>query len=247
LLTWTADDTFEIAGTEFVCCPVLRGAFRSEPGRFCLVKPRSAVLAYEELLGEIKPRTIIEVGIYEGASTALMAEIARPRALIGVDRSEAPNDALAEFVERRGLSDVVSTHHGVDQADGERLRQIAAAGLAGEALDLVVDDASHRLDATRRTFNALFPMLRPGGTYLIEDWWWAHTPRTEGVWADETPLSVLVFELVLACAYTPGVVVEVCASRDWARVTRGDAALAPEGFDLSTCYGPRGRALVNGL
>jgi hypothetical protein len=44
-------------------------------------------------------------------------------------------------------------------------------------LDLVIDDASHIYGPTKASFQALFPLLRPGGLYLIEDWAWAHWPR----------------------------------------------------------------------
>jgi predicted methyltransferase len=37
-----------------------------------------------------------------------------------------------------------------------------------QLLDLVVDDTSH-LGPTRASFNTLFPRLRPGGVYVIED------------------------------------------------------------------------------
>jgi hypothetical protein len=46
----------------------------------------------------------------------------------------------------------------------------------GGPLDLVVDDCSHLYEPTRASFNELFPRLRPGGAYVIEDWVWAHTP-----------------------------------------------------------------------
>jgi hypothetical protein len=246
-ITWTRDDAFEIAGIEYVCCPILRGGFPSQPGRFCLVKPRSAVDAYEQMLRGLAPRRIVEVGMFDGASTALVAEITRPEKLVGIDRNTRPSPALTDFLDRRGFGDSVSAHYGVDQGDAERLRQIVASEFGDQSLDLVVDDASHLTDLTRRTFNCLFPLLRRGGTYLIEDWWWAHANAAESIQPDEIPLTVLVFELILASAHAPGVVARVTADREWVAVLRGGVEVDADTSDISALYGPRGRALVPSL
>ena len=37
------------------------------------------------------------------------------------------------------------------------------------AFDVIVDDGSHVCVHVFRSFNALFPKLRPGGVYIIED------------------------------------------------------------------------------
>ena len=187
------------------------------------------------------------MGIHDGASTALIAELARPTRLVAIDRRETGSSALDDFVDRRGFGDVVSTHYGVDQGDAPRLRQILADELRGTPIDLVIDDASHLLDLTRRTFNVLFPSVRPGGAYLIEDWWWAHAGAAEALLPDETPMTVLVFELLMACASAPGIVASVTANREWALIERGNAAIEPGTFDISACYGPRGRGLLTTL
>ena len=36
--------------------------------------------------------------------------------------------------------------------------------------DLIVDDASHHGQTTRASFDLLWPLVRPGGFYVIEDW-----------------------------------------------------------------------------
>jgi len=66
-------------------------------------------------------------------------------------------------------------HFGTSQCDGDKLSQIVLGELADE-LDLVVDDASHTYEETRASFEFLFPLLSPGGIYVIEDWSWAHHP-----------------------------------------------------------------------
>ena len=60
--------------------------------------------------------------------------------------------------------------YGVDQSDRARLHQIVADDFGGEAIDVVFDDCSHLLEPTRASFDALFPFVRPGGIYVIEDW-----------------------------------------------------------------------------
>jgi predicted O-methyltransferase YrrM len=244
VVTWTGDNSFEIGDVEYVCSPMLRGGFPSQPGRFCLVKPRSEVEAYEQLLHDLAPRVIVEVGTFDGASTAFFADVARPTKLVGIDRRPTRSVALDDFVARRHLGGVLLAHYGVDQGDAPKLRGIVGADLDGQCIDLVIDDASHLLDLTRRTFNTLFPLVRPGGTYVIEDWWWAHATASESILPDEVPMTVLVFELVMACASAPGVISNVVANRNWVVVERGPAALDSTSFDLSTCYGPRGRALL---
>jgi hypothetical protein len=66
-------------------------------------------------------------------------------------------------------------------------------------LDLIIDDASHMYGLTKTSFETLFPLLRPGGLYIIEDWAWGHWQEFQAQdhpWAKETPLTKLVFELV---------------------------------------------------
>jgi hypothetical protein len=239
MLRWTGN-SFAIRDVEYVCRPLGVYAFPSEPGRFCLLKPRDAVEAFEHLLQDLRPRTIIEIGMNDGASTAFFADLAQPEKIVGVDRRHKPGVALDDFIERRHLGSVVRPYYDVDQGDESRLREIVDSEF-DEPVDVIIDDASHLLDLTRRTFNLLFPALRPGGTYVIEDWWWAHAARQ--IWPDEMPLTLLVFELLLVCAYEPEIVANVTASRDWALVTRGSATL-DDTFDVSASYGERGRALL---
>jgi Methyltransferase domain len=239
VLEWRGDDVFTFSDVEYVCRPV-KGRFPSTSERFCLLKARWQVEWYEQLLHEVAPQAMIEVGIYDGASVALCAELARPRKLVGIDRRAIPSAALNEFIARRGLEPSVRPYYGVDQADTERLDAILLAEFDGP-LDLVVDDASHLLEPTQTTFNCLFPRLRPGGRYVIEDW------PTHQLSEPGTPLTVFVFELVLVCAANPGSVASVTLNRNYVVVTRGEAELEPEAFELSKYYGPRAKTLIDKL
>jgi hypothetical protein len=77
---------------------------------------------------------------------------------------------LADVIEKHRLGDVVHTAFGLDQADRASLTSFVDAHIPPEGLDLVIDDASHLLGPTRVSFEVLFPRLRPGGLYVLEDW-----------------------------------------------------------------------------
>ncbi|MDQ1510198.1 MAG: hypothetical protein QOG50_2042 [Actinomycetota bacterium] len=244
MLTWIADDTFEVGATTYVCRPIGH-RFPSEPGRFCLLKPRHEVEWYERFLRDRAPQFIVEVGSYDGASSALFGELAHPKRLVAIDRRPEPSPAFTDFINRRGFTDVISAHYGVDQSDTPRLLGIVAEAFGDTALDLVVDDASHLVEPTRATFNCLFPHLAPGGIYLIEDWSWAHSGLGHiGEWAEQRPLTTVIFELGLACASRPKVISNVNVFKNYALVERGPAPIDPGSFDLAKCFGPRGAALI---
>ena len=50
-----------------------------------LQKGRWAVEAYEQLVGRLAPQRVLELGVLEGGSVALLALLARPEKLVAVD------------------------------------------------------------------------------------------------------------------------------------------------------------------
>jgi predicted O-methyltransferase YrrM len=260
-LAWRDDKTFDIAGVTFQASAVDR--FRSPSGNFWLVKPRPMVERYRELLSSLQPKRILELGIFHGASAAFFALLCQPERLVAVDIADDPAVGLERFIDERGLRGRVRTHYSLDQADVPALHRLVADEFSGEPLDLVVDDASHRFGPTRSSFNALFPYLRPGGIFVIEDWSWHHQlDRRLQARADRddvmrtklaehallgttpTPLSVLLLELVLASAYAPDVFAEIVIANGWAHVVRGDRDLDADAFDVSGIYSETARALI---
>jgi predicted O-methyltransferase YrrM len=239
---WCEEHVLEVDGVQFVA----HGAtnrFKSTSDRFCLVKRPDVAAAYLGLLAELRPATIVELGVYQGGSCALMALVSDPEVLVAVELSEERVPALDALIAKRGLSERVHVHHGVDQADAAPLGRLVDDHLAGRPLDLVVDDASHLVGPTRASFNTLFPRLRPGGVYIIEDWSWAHVGY--GVHRPaETPLTVLVFEITMALPSRPGLIDEIRIDHDWALMVRGDGEFEAADFDISACYSERGQALL---
>ncbi len=164
---WDGDASFRVGGVHFV---VSHDA--STADRLCIRKPRALVEATVELVRAFDRPNVVEIGIAAGGSTALLALTGDPRRLVAIERSPEPVAALDALVDRRALHDRVHLHYGVDQADRARLAQIVTDAFTDAPLDLVIDDASHRLAETTASFETLFPRLRPGGVFVIEDWNW---------------------------------------------------------------------------
>ena len=140
------------------------------PGRLVVRKTRELVERYVALCEATQPKRIVELGINRGGSTALLSELTRPERLVAVELATEAAPLLTDYIAEHGLGDVVRPHYGVDQADRPRLTEIVDHELGAAALDLVVDDASHRYEPSRTSFEVLFPRLRHGGIYVIEDW-----------------------------------------------------------------------------
>lgn len=240
-LTWISDDRFSINGATFQA--LTEGFFTGNgpvvgENDFFVCKFRSEIDDYVELFGRLAPERIFELGVYGGGSTVLFAELARPRKLVSIDLD--PLVQLRERIERHasaiGLGRAVTVLGGVDQGDRKELARIAAEEFGECALDLVVDDCSHLYEPARQSFNELFPRLRAGGMYIIEDWRWGHIPRGEPdpEWVPEIPLSRLIVEIVLASATLPGLAEEVTVGPNGACITRGEASLNSVAFDVSS-------------
>jgi hypothetical protein len=253
---WLDDERFKVGDATFRAIP--EGPSASEftetvrraakAGDLFVAKPRWRVSDYVELVDRLRPQRIVELGIYQGGSTALFAAVARPTRLVAIDKEPGGYDRLDRYVESRGLGEVVRTYGGVDQADAPRLAAIAEEAFDGQPIDLVVDDCSHRYEPTKVSFEELFPRMRPGGVYVIEDWPWAHSAvgsaHPAGMFPDEVPLTRLLFELVLAIPGAPRLISELSVDRNSVFVTRGEREVEPADFDLAQCSNPRGRSML---
>jgi hypothetical protein len=225
---WLDDEIVRVDGVEFVCRTTDR--IRSSPARFFLAKRPDLVRRYGSLLTSHAPRTLVELGVFQGGSVAFAALAGRPTKLVAFERSTERVDALDTFIDDHDLSATVRVHYGVDQGDpGALCKHLDDARLGSSgAIDLVVDDASHLVASTRSSFETIFPFLRPGGLYVIEDWAWAHVGFGLHL-PDELPLSAFVFEAMFGAAGRPDVIGRVDIDRDWAVISRGPADLPTDG------------------
>lgn len=253
-------DSFRIGDVEFVCSYEPN----STANQFFIIKSLPLVERYRDLSRRFKGTTIVELGIAEGGSTALMALEAEPAKLIAIDLETEPLEALTQFIEAHGLTASVRPLYGIDQSDRKVLAEAVDRELGGAPIDLVVDDCSHQLAETRSSFETLFPRLRPGGLFVIEDWNADHLMReavavvlreqlaegredlrqslrqslsqTPSTTERRAPLSQLAIEFVLARAASGDAVAEVIVDEFWVTVRRGPGQLDPDTFRLDDLY-----------
>jgi methyltransferase family protein len=194
---------------------------------FRFYKGRPLVAEYEAFFRRwaISPRNIFEIGLWDGGSLAFWFAAFNPERIVGVDIEDREDSAyFRRFVAERNLHSRIRTHWRTNQADAAALRRIVRDDFDGP-LDLVFDDASHLYTPTKSSFETLFPLVRPGGLYIIEDWAWNHWRdfRRPQNWSPDEHLSRLAFELVEATATNRGLVARVSIEPGFIAIERGPA------------------------
>ncbi|GAA4009971.1 hypothetical protein GCM10022247_35140 [Allokutzneria multivorans] len=130
---------------------------------------------YERHFARLRDRqlTILEIGIggfadpSAGGSSLRMWRHYFPRAVVhGVDiHDKSPHNELR-----------IQTHCG-DQSDASFFTDLVAQ--VGP-FDIIIDDGSHVSEHVLASFRTLFPLMRPGGIYAIEDLQTSYWPRFGG-------------------------------------------------------------------
>jgi cephalosporin hydroxylase len=165
------DDThFELDGHRFEFADPFENVAPSSPEAPFVLKTRRQLDNYVELLAGRSVRNVVELGIDRGGSAIFLDKLLRPQRLVAVDLRAVPPPALERYLETPGHKDVIRAHYGVDQSDKARLAAILDEAFGDEPIDLVIDDASHVYGPTIASFEAIFPRLREGALYIVEDW-----------------------------------------------------------------------------
>lgn len=198
-----------------------------------LFKDQSFVEQYRRFWSghqDFTARTIVELGIFGGGSLALWHKLFQPEKLIGFDiRSVPQGTQFRDFLASPGVSPHIECWWETDQQNGSALLQRLPPNTL---LDLVVDDASHYYEYTRASFETLFPRLRAGGLYIIEDWAWGHWPTfNHAAFDGRTPLSKLIFQLTEIAGMSPRYIQRIEVFQGFVAVERGPHPL-PAPFTL---------------
>ncbi len=127
-----------------------------------VTKPLRYYEIYERSLSEegLQPQSILEIGVYEGESTKILASRFPSARIVALDLNLRDID----FSNYANI-----TYLQCDQTDASRIRGILDEHFPN-GVDFVIDDASHIGHLSRLTFDCVFPYLKSGGLYVVEDW-----------------------------------------------------------------------------
>lgn len=220
---------------------------RTTTEKIMLMKTESMLGLYDELFERVHPKRVVEFGIFEGGSPLYFGSCKPLDKYVGIDL-RLPSATVISHVSSLGLQERVKLYYETSQDDRVALEKIIESEFCNVPLDMVIDDASHLLRPSRSTFEIMFPKLRHGGVYVLEDWGWAHWAGSfqepMGQWHDQPALSNLVFEITMAMASDPQLISRIeIGGGAWLFITRGPGDLPAGEFSLSSIIRNRGRAL----
>jgi predicted O-methyltransferase YrrM len=98
---------------------------------------------------------MLEIGVGDGASLRTWAAFFPNATIVGVDKD-------------RQCREHVTAHIRIDIADQTNVAELMRVALNYFPLDLVIDDGSHMWEDQIHCFKSLYPLLKPGGIYIIE-------------------------------------------------------------------------------
>jgi len=206
-----------------------KGLWTGGDEHFVFYKTRDLVDQYRAFLERhpgFAPQQIFELGLWDGGSMVFWAELFKPARHVGADIQVKQNSPYFEkYLSQEHIRGRLKPYWDVDQGNTARLEQIWRAEF-NAPLDLVIDDASHLYAPTRASFETLFPRLRPGGLYIIEDWAWGHWASflaPDHPWAAEQPLTDLIAQLLEAVGTGRGFIRHLDIYQGFVVVERGDA------------------------
>lgn len=212
----------------------LKEDIRDQSGNFVFYKDRKLIDMYASFFKSLDDkhfRNVMEIGMWDGGSAVFWHEILKPEKLIGIDLlKNRKGHAFEEY--KKAHTTTFFDHWEVDQTDRSKLISLIKSHLGGEDLDLVFDDASHRYHQSLESFNIVFPYLRKGGYYIIEDWAWGHWLHEDSsAYPAFTEPTRLIFELVEAAANV-GLIESIHVCSGFTAVKRGSLDIPKGGFHL---------------
>jgi len=102
---------------------------------------------------------MVEIGLQEGNSLNMWLEMFPKAYIYGMDLDKG----------YRGPRHFTLRGDQSQEKDVERLKDVITTSVKSKDLFLICDDGSHIPEHQLLTFNILFPLLRDGGIYIIED------------------------------------------------------------------------------
>lgn len=120
---------------------------------------------YAQYLDPKQPQNVLEIGVYKGESTQAFVDYLPLSQIYTVDTFQRipPQNVKALNNDRvhwlQGDSTSLALYNKINKEWG------------GVQMDVIIDDGAHWPKVNRTTLKRMFRLLRPGGSYFIEDVW----------------------------------------------------------------------------
>lgn len=205
------------------------GQYKSESwnlGNECFVLWKDKVLIdqYKDFFKTYdKPiDNVLELGMWDGGSTALWTEVLEPKKIVGIDHlDKSDTDYFKKWMANKKQTKL-STYWNTNQENNASLIKIISNEFPNSSLDIVIDDASHLYSSTIQSFETIFPLLKPGALYILEDWAWLHWKKWVYQFPKGEEISSLVYKFVQATGSYSNVISSVKVYPGFAVIERGN-------------------------
>lgn len=235
-----SEQLFEVKGIKFHFSTT-DYSIKTNKEQVAILKPKGFIDFYENFLFNHDVKRVVEVGIFEGGMPVLLTALKEDLIYFGIDLKQEVK-GLSNFLDNyKDLQSRISIHYNTSQ-DSETLPKLIQDFFGNQRIDLAIDDASHQYQYSRRSFELIFPLLKEGGKYIVEDWGWSHwrNVKVPENCQNSPTLSNLVFELTMACASEPMSIQKVEVYPSFVIVTKGSKQLSSN-FRLDECIEFKGR------
>ncbi len=137
---------------------------------------------YDKHFAHLRDKNIklLEIGFYQGASAYMWEAYFSRAALYHIDIEQWCYQYAKTLSNRSKL-------HMVDQSSPEQLRKYVEE--IGGNFDIIIDDGSHMVQHQIISFKTLFPFLKSGGIYVIEDLFSSYWKEYGGNGSKENPAT----------------------------------------------------------
>lgn len=226
MFNWINESSFDMDGYRITLDWAHGGSqLKSSDRDFTMMKSRDFFRHYTELV-DTGIEKVLEVGVYQGGSVVFLDKLLKPKKLCAIELSSTRIPSLDRYAE--SSNGRVNIYYGTSQDDVQKLNEIIDKDFEGE-VDFVVDDASHFYEFSKVTFQTVFPRVRPGGYYYIEDWSWSFQQAFQdpsNAWYSQNSLANLVIDL-MEDMVTSDAVADVQVAHQMIKVRRSRSPARP--------------------
>ena len=121
---------------------------------------------YERYVNKFRNKnsTYLEIGVQRGGSLDLMHEWLGEAIIVGIDI-----DPGCKSLEQTGHNDYFKNNHKIHIGSQEDVAFLTEVATQHKEFDIIIDDGGHTSDQQIISFKTLWPYLKFGGVYIVED------------------------------------------------------------------------------